>query len=90
MPPQINTKRYTQRHFLQSTGITYARFQQIQRARYATTLLREGASIADVIVGAGYFDQPHLTRSLKRFIGDTPSNIIQGRKQLSFLYKTTF
>lgn len=81
--------RSSQRHFLQNTGITYARFQQIERARYATTLLREGASIADVVVAARYFDQPHLTRSLRRFIGDTPSNIIEGQKQLSFLYKTT-
>jgi AraC-like DNA-binding protein len=24
---------------------------------------------------AGYVDQPHLTRSLKRFVGQTPSQI---------------
>jgi len=80
--------RSAQRHFLRSTGITYATFRQIERARYATNLLREGASIFDVVVGAGYFDQAHLTRSLKRFIGETPAKIIQGQKQLSFLYNT--
>jgi len=62
--------------------------RQIERARYATNLLREGASIFDVVVGAGYFDQAHLTRSLKHFIGETPTKIIQGQKQLSFLYNT--
>jgi hypothetical protein len=51
-------------------------------------LLREGVSIFDVVVGAGYFDQAHLTRSLKHFIGETPAKIIQGEKQLSFLYNT--
>jgi hypothetical protein len=51
-------------------------------------LLREGVAIFDVVVGAGYFDQAHLTRSLKHFIGETPARIIQRQKQLSFLYNT--
>lgn len=80
--------RSAQRHFLRSTGITYAAFRQVERARYATILLKEGVSILDVVSRLGYFDQAHLTRSLKRFIGETPTKIIQGRKQLSFLYKT--
>ena len=37
----------------------------------------------------GYFDQPHLTRSLKRLIGQTPAELLRdGCAQLSFLYKT--
>jgi len=80
--------RSAQRHFLRSTGVTYATFRQIERARYATNLLREGVSILDVVSSAGYFDQAHLTRSLRRFIGETPARIIQGQNQLSFLYKT--
>ena len=81
--------RSTQRRFLRSTGITYATFRQIERARYATNLLREGVSIFDVIVATGYFDQAHLTRSLRHFIGETPAKIIQEQKQLSFLYNTS-
>jgi methylphosphotriester-DNA--protein-cysteine methyltransferase len=80
--------RSAQRHFLRSTGISYATFRQVERARYATNLLREGVPIFDVVVGAGYFDQAHLTRSLSHFIGQPPSRIIEGQKQLSFLYKT--
>ena len=80
--------RSVQRHFLRSAGVTYATFRQIERARYATNLLREGVSILDVVSRLGYFDQAHLTRSLRRFIGETPSKIIQRQKQLSFLYKT--
>jgi len=86
-PTQLSL-RSAQRHFLRSTGITYATFQQIKRARYATNLLREGVSIFDVIVAAGYFDQAHLTRSFRHFIGETPAKIIQGQKQLSFLYNS--
>jgi AraC-like DNA-binding protein len=49
----------------------------------------QGVSILDAVHQAGYFDQPHLTRSLKHFIGLTPAQIIdQSRPQrLSFLYK---
>jgi AraC-like DNA-binding protein len=59
-----------------------------QRARHATNLLLEGVSILDVVSRLGYFDQAHLTRSLRRFIGETPTQIVQRQKQLSFLYKT--
>lgn len=88
--PRELSLRSTQRHFLQSTGVTYATFRQIERARYATILLRKGVPILDVVSRLGYFDQAHLTRSLRRFIGETPAKIIQRQRQLSFLYKTEF
>jgi AraC-like DNA-binding protein len=80
--------RSAQRHFLEATGLTHTVFRQVERARYATSLLREGVPILDVVHQAGYFDQAHLTRSLRRFIGETPARIIGRRFQLSFLYKT--
>ncbi len=82
------TLRSVQRHFLQATGITHALFRQIGRARQAVNLLRAGSSILDVVHQAGYFDQAHLTRSLKRLIGHTPGQILSDPVQLSFLYKT--
>lgn len=86
--PRELSLRSAQRHFLRSTGVTYATFRQIERVRYATILLREGVPILDVVSRLGYFDQAHLTRSFRRFIGETPAKIIQRRRQLSFLYKT--
>jgi methylphosphotriester-DNA--protein-cysteine methyltransferase len=80
--------RSAQRHFLRATGVTYAAFRQIERARYTTNLLQEGVSIVDAVHLAGYFDQAHLTRLVKRLIGQTPAKIVQGESQLSFLYKT--
>ncbi len=82
--------RSVQRRFLQATGVTQSMARQIERARYATLLLRQGASIADVTFAAGYFDQSHLTRSLKYYIGQTPAQISENShpEQLSFLYKT--
>jgi AraC-like DNA-binding protein len=82
--------RSVQRRFVHSTGVTHATFRQIERARYATLLLKQGASIIETILEAGYFDQAHLTRSMNYFIGQTPAQILQQSRpeQLSFLYKT--
>jgi AraC-like DNA-binding protein len=83
--------RSVQRRFLTATGLTYTTLGQIERARYATALLKQGTSILDTVFQAGYFDQPHLTRSLKQFIGLTPAQIMDQNRpdRLSFLYKTT-
>ena len=82
--------RTVQRHFLRATGLTQSAAQQIERARYATCLLQQGVSILDTVEQAGYFDQSHLTRSLNRYIGQTPAQILQKSRpeQMSLLYKT--
>lgn len=80
--------RTAQRHFLRTTGLTQNVVRQIERARYAASLLRHGSSITETVSDAGYFDQPHLNRSLKHFIGQTPKQISSKSEQLSFLYKT--
>jgi hypothetical protein len=82
------TSRSRQRHFLHATGMTQATLRQIERSRLAVLLLREGANAAEVAAASGYFDQAHLTRSLRRHIGLTPMRISRGERQLSFLYKT--
>jgi AraC-like DNA-binding protein len=86
--PRELTLRTAQRHFLQATGLTHSTIRQIERARYATNLLKQGVSILDAVHEAGYYDQAHLTRSLKRLIGQTPAQIIRAEQQLSFLYNT--
>jgi hypothetical protein len=82
------TVRSVQRHFRRTAGLTHGLFRQIERARHATNLLRDGAPILDAVHDAGYFDQAHLSRSLKVFIGQTPTSIARQEEQLSFLYKT--
>ena len=82
--------RSVQRRFVQSTGVTHATIRQIERARYATLLLKQDVSIIETIHEAGYFDQAHLIRSIKYFIGQTPTQILRQSQpeQLSFLYNT--
>lgn len=73
-PPEMSL-RSVQRRFLQVTGLPHSTILQIERARHAAALLQQGQSILDTVHEAGYFDQPHLTRSLKRFMGQTPAQI---------------
>ncbi|WP_119391006.1 AraC family transcriptional regulator [Taklimakanibacter lacteus] len=85
---QALSVRSVQRHFLHATGMTHGTYRQIARARHATQLLKAGASILDTVHEAGFFDQSHLARSLKRLIGQTPGGVMREEEQLSFLYKT--
>jgi hypothetical protein len=80
--------RSVQRRFLRAAGVTREGFLQIERARFAAWRLREGDPILDVVDQAGYFDQPHLSRVVRRLIGPTPASLLQSDDQLSFLYKT--
>ncbi len=74
----VNVASRTVRHrFLQVTGLSQNHIFQVQRAHHAVGLLQQGLSILDVVFEAGYFDQPHLTRSLKQYIGYTPTQIAQ-------------
>ncbi len=70
------SSRTVRRRFIQSTGLTPKALQQIERAQQAATLLENGGSILDTVYAAGYADQPHLTRSLKRYYGQTPAQIV--------------
>jgi AraC-like DNA-binding protein len=82
------TQRSVQRHFQRATGLSPGMFARIDRARLAARLLRSGAPILDVVHDAGYFDQAHLTRSLRAFIGLTPVGVQRATTQLSLLYET--
>jgi hypothetical protein len=67
--------RSVERRVSRATGLTRGAIGQIRRAERAVELLCAGMSPLDVAGRAGYADQPHLTRSLTRFAGRTPSQI---------------
>lgn len=80
--PQPIAERTVRHRFLRATGLTQTEIRQIERAQRAADLLRGGTSILDTVFEAGYFDQPHLTRALKRWVGHTPAQLLplkQGR-----------
>lgn len=68
------TLRY---RFQRATGLTQSQVRQFARAQRAESFLKQGMSILDTVFEVGYFDQPHLTRSLKHWIGHTPAETIR-------------
>jgi hypothetical protein len=72
------SERTAQSRFIRAVGLSRRNLQVIERARHAARLLRAGSSIPDVIHDAGYYDQPHLTRALRRLIGHTPAVLARG------------
>lgn len=82
--------RTVQRRFHAATGLTRRGVRSIERARLAGVRLRGGATPAEVTSELGYYDQPHLTRSLRRLLGRTPAELADpgGDEYLSLLYET--
>jgi AraC-like DNA-binding protein len=76
----VMSSRTVRRRFLFATGLTYKAIEQIERAKQAAALLEQGISILEAAYQAGYADQSHMTRSLKHFIGYSPTQIAQIRK----------
>ena len=73
--PQTLSSSAVRHRFLRATGVTQSYIRQLEQAQQAANLLAQGVSILDAVDQAGYADQPHLTRSLKRLMGFTPAQI---------------
>jgi hypothetical protein len=73
---QAYAERTLRHRFLRATGLTQNHIQQVERAHRAKLLLQQGVSILDATYQLGYYDQPHLTRSLKQWIGHRPTQLL--------------
>jgi hypothetical protein len=84
------SERTLQRRVMAATGLTRGAVRQIGRARQAAVLLQQGLPAQDVAGRLGFFDQPHLARSLARYIGRTATQLRDPDppEPLSLLYKT--
>jgi AraC-like DNA-binding protein len=72
---QAVAPRTVRHRFLRATGLTQVQIRQFDRARQAEAMLMQGRAIPDTVFALGYFDQAHMTRALKRWIGHTPAQI---------------
>jgi AraC-like DNA-binding protein len=77
--PETLAERTVRYRFARATGLTRGHIRQVTRAQHAQALLASGASILDTVAELGYSDQPHMTRSLKTIIGQTPAEIVKLR-----------
>ena len=69
------SKRSVQRHFARHVGLPWAFIRQIQRAEQAAAWLAAGIAPSQVAATAGFADQAHMTRELKRLFRLTPGQI---------------
>jgi AraC-like DNA-binding protein len=67
--------RSVERRVARATGLTRGTIRQIRRAEKGVEMLSRGMAALDVARLAGYADQAHMTRSMRRFVGQTPSEI---------------
>lgn len=69
------SRRQLERDFLEWVGVPPKVFMGIRRSQRAMALLGgrpNAAPLADIALAAGYADQSHMTRELKRYLGVTP------------------
>jgi hypothetical protein len=72
------SERTVERRFRAATGLTRGAVRQIERARTAAWLLAAGDPAADVVAKLDYFDEPHLARALRSYVGRTVGQLRGG------------
>ena len=70
--------RTVERRFRVATGLTRGAARQIERVRTAAELLAAGDPAADVVAKLDYFDEPHLARALRSYVGRTVRQLREG------------
>jgi hypothetical protein len=82
--------RTVQRHYQDALGLTPKNVQQIMRAQEAYALLSNGQPPTTVAYDLEYADQAHMSKSLTKFLGLNPSQIITKiNKNGAFLHDAT-
>lgn len=76
--PAAVTDRTLQRRFRAATGLTHGAVRQIQRARAAGVLLASGEPVSDVVARLDFYDEPHLARALRRYVGRSARELREG------------
>ncbi|TCK22914.1 helix-turn-helix domain-containing protein [Pseudonocardia endophytica] len=82
-PPALS-ERSAQIRFRRAVGVSRRKLVSIEQARQAARLLATGQPIADVVVAAGYYDQPQLTRAVRWATGHTPAELRSGVPLLAY------
>jgi len=77
--PFDGTTRTLERRFRAATGLTRGAIVQIERARAAADLLVAGCATTDVVERLGFYDEPHLARALRRYVGRTATQLRERR-----------
>lgn len=75
--PRVSS-RTLERRYRAATGLTRGDVAQIDRVRTAAGLLAAGTTSGDVVEKLGFYDEPHLARALRRYVGRTAGELRAG------------
>jgi AraC-like DNA-binding protein len=78
-------RRQFERRFRDAVGLSPKLFASVLRLRSVFEVLQDDphADWTDAALAAGYFDQSHLIRDFRRFVGCTPSQFVAARAPLA-------
>jgi AraC-like DNA-binding protein len=74
------TGRHLRRIVLAEVGLAPKVYQQVVRLQRFIRAIDAGAPLAAAAMTAGYADQPHLTRAVRRFSALTPADLARERR----------
>jgi AraC-like DNA-binding protein len=77
------SSRHLHRLLLEAVGLAPKVYQQVMRLQRFITAADDGTPLAAAAADAGYADQPHLTREVRRFSGLTPSGLMNERRPVT-------
>jgi AraC-like DNA-binding protein len=66
-----------EKRFREAVGSSPKQLATIVRVRHAVALHRPGLNLGELSALAGYFDQSHFTRELRRVTGETPQRFFR-------------
>jgi AraC-like DNA-binding protein len=69
------TARHLRRLVLAEVGLPPKRYQEVVRLRRLVDAIDAGTPLAAAAAGAGYADQAHMARDVRRFCGLTPAHL---------------
>lgn len=76
------SKYHLIREFKKTIGLSPHRFQIQNRIRKSQHLLQNGATITDVAIAMGFYDQSHFIKYFKKIVGITPTEYVDSLKVL--------
>ena len=78
-------RRQFERRFRDAVGLSPKRFASVLRLRSVFDVLEKSPASdwTDAALAAGYFDQSHLIRDFRRYVGCTPAQFVAARTALA-------
>jgi AraC-like DNA-binding protein len=74
------SRRQLERDFERWLGTTPRHLAQVARVQRVARRARSGATLAETAIDAGFADQPHMTRTVRRLTGLTPRAFVASQR----------